>query len=275
MSRPAVYRGTDATRPARSGKVPMIPQAASWPLRRLFAALIGLVLTIAAVPAVHAQGDPSATVRTAVETWLQGRFKVDGVRRSPVSGIWEVQIGTDLIYVDEKGQHGFVEGQLIDLKSNRNLTQERIEEITAIAFKDLPTDLAIKQVIGKGTRQIAVFEDPNCGHCRNLRRDLLTVKDITIYTFPLPILAADSEVKSRQAWCAKDRVKAWNELMLQGKVPDNKGTCDNPIAKVTELARKLRITGTPTIFFANGKRLPGGVPAERLLKMIEENSKPS
>ena len=226
---------------------------------------------VAAAPA----GDSAAVVRTAVESWLQGRFKVDAVRRSPVAGIWEVQIGTDLIYVDEKGQHGFVEGQLIDLKSNRNLTQERVEEITAVNFKDLPFAYAIKQVNGKGTRQVAVFEDPNCGHCRTLRRDLIAVPDVTIYTFTLPILAADSKTKAAQAWCASDRVKAWNDLMLQGKVPENNGTCDNPVEKVAELGRKLRITGTPTLFFMNGKRLPGGVPAARLNKMIDENSKPS
>ena len=220
-------------------------------------------------------GDPAAVVRTSVESWLQGRFKVDAVRRSPVAGIWEVQIGSDLIYVDEKGQHGFVEGQLIDLKSNKNLTQERVEEITAVNFKDLPLAYAIKQVNGKGTRQVAVFEDPNCGHCRTLRRDLLAVPDVTIYTFTLPILAADSKTKAAQAWCASDRLKAWNELMLQGKVPENKGTCDNPIEKVAELGRKLKITGTPTLFFMNGKRLPGGVPADRLNKMIDENSKRS
>ena len=226
-----------------------------------------------AVPAPA--GDPAAVVRTSVESWLQGRFKVDAVRRSPVAGIWEVQIGSDLIYVDDKGQHGFVEGQLIDLKSNKNLTQERVEEITAVNFKDLPLAYAIKQVNGKGTRQVAVFEDPNCGHCRTLRRDLIAVPDLTIYTFTLPILAADSKTKAAQAWCASDRVKAWNDLMLQGKVPENKGTCDNPVEKVAELGRKLKITGTPTLFFMNGKRLPGGVPAARLNKMIDENSKPS
>ena len=229
---------------------------------------------LAAAPA-RAQGDPAPQIKSAVETWLQGRFKVDGVRKTPVAGMWEVQIGTDLIYVDEKAQHGIVEGQLIDLKSNRNLTQERVEELTAIDFKDLPLALAIKQVNGKGTRQIAVFEDPNCGHCRNLRRDLIKVQDITIYTFTLPILAADSEQKIRQAWCAPDKVKAWNDLMLQGKVPDNKGTCDTPVAKVAELGRKLKVTGTPTIFFANGRRVPGGVPADRLNKLIDDNSKPS
>jgi thiol:disulfide interchange protein DsbC len=225
----------------------------------------------AATPAA----DPAAQVRAAVESWLQGRFKVDGVRRSAVPGIWEVQIGTDVLYADDKGQHAFVEGQLIELKSGKNLTQERIDQLTAISFKDLPLQYAIKQVNGKGTRQLAVFEDPNCGHCKNLRRELVNVPDVTIYTFTLPILAADSEVKARAAWCSRDKVKAWNDLMLQGKVPDNNGSCENPVAKVAELGRKLKINGTPTIFFANGKRLPGGVPGPQLLKMIDENSKPT
>ena len=220
-----------------------------------------------------AAGDPTQAIRAAVETWLQGRYKVDGVRRTPVAGLWEVQIGTDLIYVDDKAQHALVEGQLVELRTNRNLTQERIEALSAVDFKDLPLNIAIRQVIGKGTRKVAVFEDANCGHCRNLRRELLNLTDVTIYTYTVPILASDSEVKARQAWCASDKVKAWNELMLNGKVPDNKGTCDNPVAKVSELARKLRVTATPTMIFANGKRQTGGVPAPRLKQLIDENGR--
>ncbi|MFZ9408117.1 MAG: DsbC family protein [Burkholderiaceae bacterium] len=226
-----------------------------------------------ATPPTAPGNDASAAVRTAVETWLQGRYKVDGVRRSPVAGLWEVNIGMDLIYVDDKGQHALVEGQLIELKTNRNLTQERVEALSAVDFKDLPLNLAIRQVIGKGTRKVAVFEDANCGHCRNLRRELLNLTDVTIYTYTVPILASDSEVKARQVWCASDKVKAWNDLMLSGKVPDNKGSCDNPVAKVSELARKLRVTATPTMIFANGKRQTGGVPAAKLKQLIDENGK--
>jgi len=232
-------------------------------------------LALAFTAPALAQSDPAPQIRAAVNDWLQGRFKVDNVRRTPIPGIWEVQIGNELIYVDEKAQHGFVEGQLVEFKSNRNLTLERTEELSAIEFKDLPLALAIKQVNGKGTRKVAVFEDPNCGYCRSLRKELLALPDVTLYTFTLPILSADSEQKVKQAWCAADRVKAWNDLMLQGRVPDNKGTCDNPIARVSELAKKLRVTATPTLFFANGKRQTGGMPASRLNKLLEENSKDS
>ncbi len=236
--------------------------------------IIALALMLCGIAPIAAanDADPAPQIKAAVETWLQGRYKVENLRRSPVAGIWEVQVNTDLIYVDEKAMHAFVEGQLIDLKTSRNLTQERIDELTAIQFKDLPLAIAIKQVNGKGTRRIAVFEDPNCGYCRNLRKDLVNVPDVTIYTFTLPILAADSELKVRQAWCAPDKSKAWNDLMISGKVPDNKGTCTTPVDKITELGRKLKITGTPTIFFNNGKRVPGGIPADRLNKLLEENS---
>jgi thiol:disulfide interchange protein DsbC len=228
-----------------------------------------------ATAAAPATGDAAPQIRTAVEGWLQGRYKVDGVRKTPMPGLWEVQIGMDIIYVDDKAQYGFVEGQLIEFKTNRNLTQERNEELSAVPFKDLPLALAIKQVNGKGTRKLAVFEDPNCGYCRNLRRDLISLPDVTLYTFTLPILSADSKTKVAQAWCATDRSKAWNDLMISGKVPDNKGTCETPIDKLTELARKLRVTATPTMFFGNGKRQTGGVAPDKLKKLLEDNSKES
>jgi len=240
--------------------------------RRVPIIALTLMLCGIAPMADATDADPAPQIKAAVETWLQGRYKVENLRRSPVAGIWEVQVNTDLIYVDEKAMHAFVEGQLIDLKTSRNLTQERVDELTAIQFKDLPLAIAIKQVNGKGTRRIAVFEDPNCGYCRNLRKDLVNVPDVTIYTFTLPILSPDSELKVRQAWCASDKSKAWNELMISGKVPDNKGSCTTPVDKITELGRKLKITGTPTIFFNNGKRVPGGIPADRLSKLLEENS---
>jgi thiol:disulfide interchange protein DsbC len=240
--------------------------------RRVPIIALALMLCGIAPMAAAADADPAPQIKAAVESWLQGRYKVENLRRSPVPGIWEVQVNTDLLYVDEKAMHAFVEGQLIDLKTSRNLTQERIDELTAIQFKDLPLAIAIKQVNGKGTRRVAVFEDPNCGYCRTLRKDLVSMPDVTIYTFTLPILSADSDLKVRQAWCASDKSRAWNDLMISGKVPDNKGTCTTPVDKIAELGRKLKVTGTPTIFFNNGKRVPGGIPADRLAKMLEENS---
>jgi thiol:disulfide interchange protein DsbC len=199
--------------------------------------------------------------------------KIDEIRPTPIPGLYEVRVGTRLLYVDGQGRYMFLDGDLIDLQSQRNLTQERVEELMAIRFEDLPLDLAVKQVAGKGTRRIAVFEDPNCGFCKRLRADLMKLDDITIYTFPMAFLAADSDSKARKALCAADPVKAWNELLLSNRVPDNAGTCSTSIEKVRELAQKLGITGTPVVFFENGKRLSGYEPAERFNQRLANNSR--
>ena len=226
-----------------------------------------------------AANDPAAVrIRTAVDAWLRGRYKVDEVRKTPVPGIWEVRIGSDLMYADEQAQYVFVEGQMVEMRTNRSLTQERVEQLSSIQWKDLPLDIALKQVNGKGRRVVAVFEDPNCPHCRNTRRELNKIDDLTIYTYTYPILTADSEQKVRQAWCASDKLKAWNDLVMEGKVPGNAGNCpaaDKALERTMELGRKLRVQGTPTLFFANGKRIPGGLPGPALQKMVDENSKPS
>ena len=228
----------------------------------------------AAAPAHAEAADPvAATIRTTVEAWLSGRYKVEDIRKTPLSGMYEVRIGTDFIYVDEQAHYAFVEGNLVDLKANRNLTRERTDEVLTISFKELPLNLAIKQVTGNGKRVMAVFEDPNCGYCKNMRRDLVKLDNATIYTFVLPILAADSDIKARKALCAPDKSKAWNDLMLSGKIPENAGSCDTPVAKVLDLGRKLGISATPTLFFANGKRLRGYAPPAEFERMLDENSK--
>jgi thiol:disulfide interchange protein DsbC len=234
-------------------------------------AVAALLWPMVALPQAAPAADTQSQIKGTVEAWLKNRYKVDEVRRTPLPGIFEVRIGNDLIYVDEKGQYAFIEGSLIDIRNERNLTRERVDELLTINFKDLPLNLALKQVKGNGKRVVAVFEDPNCGYCRVMRRDLMKLDNLTVYTFVLPILAADSDIKSRKALCAPNRVQAWNDLMLQGKVPENPGSCETPLQKTKELSARLGITATPTLFFANGKRLRGQVPPDELDRMIQSN----
>lgn len=232
--------------------------------------LVCAVIALVAGP-VRAQGaDTTQRIRAAVEGFSGGRLKVEEVRRTPLAGIFEVRIQNELFYVDERGQYLFYSGDLIDMKSQRNLTRERVEELLTIDFRELPLDLAIAQKIGNGRRVVAVFEDPNCGYCRKLRADLLKLDDVTLYTFPMAFLAADSASKANRALCAADPPKAWNELMISGRAPANDGKCDTSLSKVADLARKLGITGTPVVFFANGKRLQGYAPPETFERMLAE-----
>jgi len=224
--------------------------------KRIFSSTC-LALLLLAAGAVHAD---EASVKKSVEAWMGG--KVDAVRKAGVLGLYEIQIGNELYYTDEKVSLLF-DGNIIDTKTRKNLTQARINKLSAIKFADLPLELAVKTVRGDGRRVFATFEDPNCGYCKKLTKEMAGMDNVTIYTFLLPILSRDSAEKSRAVWCAADRAKAWSDLMVNGTVPAA-GTCDAPIEKVVALAQKYNIRGTPTIFLSDGERIPGAVPVAQL-----------
>lgn len=214
-----------------------------------------------------------AEVKKGVEAWLGGGGngpKVESVRKLGALGLYEVQVDGELVYTDEKVSHVIL-GDVIDVKGRRNLTEERKQKLSQIKFSDLPLELAVKQVKGNGKRVVATFEDPNCSYCRKLAKELQGVSDVTIYTFLYPILSPDSSEKAKNLWCASDRVKAWNDLMVDGKTPAS-ANCDHPTDKVVALGRKLNIRGTPTMFFADGTRVPGYMPAPMLEKALDKGS---
>ena len=222
--------------------------------------LLPFALALAFVSTVQAD---EAEVRKAMEAKLGA--KVESVTKSGYLGLYEVYMEGNIFYTDEKMTAFIAGGQLIDAKTMKNTTEERMRKLTAIKFSELPLERAIKQVRGSGKRVMATFEDPNCGYCKRLAKDLLKLDNVTVYTFLLPILSEDSLKKSRQIWCASDRSKSWNDWMVEGKSPTGKDDCDtSAVEKNREFASKLKITGTPTIFFADGERVPGAMPLDRI-----------
>lgn len=211
-----------------------------------------------------------AEIRKAVGTLFGPMAKVDEIRKAEMPGLYEVRLGNDLIYADEKGNY-LIHGDLMDVKGKKNLTEERRNKLSAIKFSDLPLELAVKTVRGNGKRVFATFEDPNCGYCKKLAKDMGGMTDITMYTFLYPILSPDSMEKSKSIWCSADRSKAWFGWMVDGTTPSG-SKCDAPIDKVVALGNKLGIRGTPTIFLANGERIPGFVPADRLEQMLNRTA---
>ena len=227
------------------------------------------LLALAAAPIARAD---EAEIRKGVDAWLaavaKGEVKVEGVRKAGFLNLYEVRVGGDILYTDEKGTY-IVLGSVIDAKSHRDLTEERKNKLAQINFSDLPLDLAVKQVRGDGRRVIATFEDPNCGWCKKLAHELQAIDNVTIYTFLVPLLGgADSNAKNRAIWCAPDRGKAWMDFMLLGILPPD-GKCDAPLEKVATLAKKLNVRGTPTIILADGSRLPGFAPAAKLEQAMD------
>ena len=219
-------------------------------------------------------GSP-AKVRKSVDGLFKEPGQIVEINKLPYGDFYEVLLKSgEVLYVHESGKY-FFQGSLIDIEKREDVSARRENERAKLVFSDLPLDQAIKQVRGNGKRSLVTFEDPNCGYCKHLAKDLRSLKDATIYTFMVGILGPDSQVKAKNIWCASDRAKAWNDWMIDGKAPVA-GKCEDPLAKNLELAGKLRIRGTPAIYLSDGSRAGGGyLPLDKLEEAINsvENRK--
>jgi thiol:disulfide interchange protein DsbC len=232
--------------------------------------LIRLATLAATVASLLLAAAPAAANEAAIRKALSERYpqlKIDEVRRSPVAGIWEVRYdGVDILYSDATGDHIFVSGALVETRTRTDLTEQRVEKLLAVSWDRLPLKDGITIRQGTGARKLAVFVDPNCGYCRRFERDLATVKDVTVHVFLIPILGPDSVAKSRDIWCARDPAVAWRRYMLEGVQPSKAAASCNVDALDRNLAfsRTHRINGTPAVFFEDGSRRPGAIPAEQI-----------
>lgn len=220
-----------------------------------------------------AHGDEAAIRKTMQSTFP--KFKLGSVVKTPIPGLYEVFVGGHIIYTDENATYFITEGHLWDVKSQRDITSERMDELTKIDFNSLPLDQAIKVVRGNGSRKIAVFSDPDCPFCKKLEQEgLAPLTDVTIYTFLFPIdkLHPDAANKSRAIWCSADRAKAWNGWITKGYLAQSPA-CVAPLDKIAALAQKLGVESTPTLFFADGLRLRGAYPTDDIVQALDAATK--
>jgi thiol:disulfide interchange protein DsbC len=221
-----------------------------------------------------AQADEAAIRKTLADR-MPKLPKIDEITKTQIPGIYELRIGTDILYSDETGAYIF-EGAILDTKTQVDLTKARIDKLTMIDVATLPTKDALVFKQGTGARKLVVFADPNCGYCKRIERDLLSLKDVTIYTYLLPILGPDSNAKSRDIWCSKDSSKAWRSWMIDGVVPPKQmgEKCDTAVLERNlEIGRRYKINGTPAVVFEDGTRSPGALPLDRIEERMKEASK--
>ena len=232
------------------------------------------VLASAALAASFSASAQEDAIRKALSERIPQLQKIDEISATPMQGLYEVRVGTDVFYSDAKGNY-LIQGELIDTQAHRNLTEDRINKLTAVDFNSLNFKDAIKVVRGNGARKLAVFEDPNCGYCKRFEKDLQNVKDVTVYMFLYPILSPDSVEKSRNIWCSKDPAKEWTSHMVKGTdAPAAPSSCDvTALQRNMEFGRKYKITGTPTVFFADGSRVPGAIGSDEIEKRLKTATK--
>ncbi len=246
-------------------------------IRTLVLALAAAGLT-AAVIAQQVNRSPSANAAAASAPALKaveanirknlparlGNFPaIDEVQAAPIAGLYEVRLGGDVVYTDASADYLF-QGEIIDVKARRNLTKERQDKLSSVDFKSLPFKDAFTIVRGNGKRKMAVFEDPNCGYCKRFEADLKTINNVTVSIFLIPILGEDSVEKSKNIWCSKNRAATWQAWMINHEVPAAAKCDTSAIDRNLAFAQKYRINGTPAVFFADGTRVPGAMPAQQI-----------
>ena len=213
-----------------------------------------------------------AVIRKNMAERLPQLKTIDEVSKTGIPGVYELRVnGSEIYYTDAQANY-LIEGNLIDTRAKRNLTEERVTKLTAVKFDDLPFKDAFTIVRGNGKRRVAVFEDPNCGYCKRFERDLQKIDNVTVYMFLYPILGADSNDKSKAIWCAKDQAKAWQDWMVRDlQISAAAADCDTAaIARNVALGRNHKITGTPTLIFIDGSRVPGAMDAKQVEKMLTD-----
>lgn len=223
-----------------------------------------LLLLVAIAPVSIARAG-EADIHENLQKRIPQIGQIKQINKSPLPGLYEVVTQDHLFYTDENALY-LIDGAMYDLKSMRNITDDRSRLLFAIDFNSLPLNFAVKKVKGKGARKLAIFTDPNCGFCKRLEQELLKIDNVTLYLFMYPMFPGSDE-KVRGVWCSKNQVKAWDDLMLNDIMPPA-ATCKTPIDKVVALGRQLKVSGTPALIFSDGTINPGYMPAAELEKAL-------
>lgn len=229
-----------------------------------------LALGVASLPAAANE----AQIRKALEEKLEG-VRIEGIVPAPVSGLWEVRYrtprGMRVLYTDGAGRFA-IQGSIHDLRTERDLTAERLEQLNAIQFSALPLQQAVKVQRGNGKHVLAMFSDPYCPACKQFERTLQQVDNVTIYVFMYPVIRPELVRHSAAVWCSADRAKAWIDLALHGKPPAAPPDCSTPIDEIVSLGQGLGVNSTPTLVFPNGKRVSGGLNLADLRQLLEQTA---
>ncbi len=233
--------------------------------------VLALIWATAAAGPAYADEAGAAAVRAAIEKMTGGSVEPDSVRPAALHGLYEVVLGTQVVYVSADGRY-LLSGDLIDVAQRRNLSEERRSLIYKAAIDRVGEETMIVYAPERVKHTVTIFTDIDCPYCRKLHNEMKSYNDAGIkvryLAFPRSGIGSESYRKTVSVWCAKDPAAAMTRAKAGQKVEER--SCDNPVRRHLELVKELGVNATPTIFLEDGRRVPGYVPAQRLTEILEQ-----
>lgn len=195
--------------------------------------------------------------------------EIDSVQETPIKGLYQVIIGSDVIYMTADGSY-VVKGEILDIKKRKNLTED-VRASSRIKLLDGLNNKEYIEFAGKEANNfIYVFTDVDCGYCRKLHRDVpeLNARGISVRYLAYPRAGVDSAVGKEMSnvWCADNRQNALTAAKNREAVEAK--SCNDPVAEQYVLGQKLGVRGTPSIYLANGRNLPGYLPPDEIEQQL-------
>lgn len=195
--------------------------------------------------------------------------KPSKISETPIDGLYEVIVGSQVVYMSVDARF-MIEGDLIDLKTKRNISEEAKSIIRLASIEKLGADnmLIYKPKNVKNT--ITVFTDIDCPYCRRLHNEIpdYMKNEVEVRYIFMPLKGKADMEKTISVWCADNKQMALDTAKAGGEVESK--TCKNPINDHLKLARALGVRGTPAIVLQNGEMLPGYVPVDKLVAELRK-----
>jgi thiol:disulfide interchange protein DsbC len=195
--------------------------------------------------------------------------KVSRIKETPISGVYEVIVGSEIYYMDKSARY-IINGDLIDLATRTNFTEEAKTFNRKMKIAELGEENMIVYAPRAVDHTITVVTDIDCPYCRRLHSEIDEYMENNVkvrYIF-MPLKGKVDYDKTVSVWCAEDKNLALDIAKAGGEL--EKASCDNPIARHLKIARELGIRGTPAIILEDGSMLPGYVPVKKLVPELNK-----
>ena len=246
-------------------------------MKRLSTLLLGILLGAGLAGSLAVLAD-QAQDTDAIKDKIAKALGIDRdhIHPAPMAGWYEVQKAHEFAYVSSDGKYA-MEGELMNLDTGEQLTEERRRADRLQALKDLGSDnmvtfappppMATKYVV-------TVFTDLDCPYCRKLHSQIAdyNAKGIAFryVFFPRHGINSPTYFQEISVWCSADRQAALTKAKLGDNVPARK--CDNPVAREFQLAMDLGIRGTPGLILPDGTLFPGYLTPDELVDLLNKNN---